>query len=640
MILELSSCLLITQNKAFGENMPISELENYLINKNNKQFSNQTFEDFRTELLQYANSFYKDQILDFSEVSLGGMLLDFAAIVGDSLVYYAEQQFNELDYETATDPDNIQKHLRRANIKNPNASPSSVMCTLSIEVERDSTTPDYKPEPIKSLLPVIKKGTTVSADNGITFILQEDIDFTTNYEQEIGEENEDGTAFSLFLSKEGLFISGTITEETFKFPKSEKGYFLSRELENEGVTSIISVVDEDNNEYYEVDFLTQTTIFKKTVNSNDNYITIVPAPRRFIVENEFLFGKTLLRFGNGEGKDIKGNIFSNPEDLLIPLKNKDTISRVDLDPSMLLENSNFGISPRGKEITVKYKHGGGPSHNLPAGTINVVAGDPIITFPNSEGILTNDVTSQIINSLSIENKTRSIGGESPLSLDELKQQIPNAIRSQSRIITYEDLISRILTMPSDFGKINKAIALDNLYSSSTKDLFIVCKSNEGFHTEANDAIKTNLSNYLNDFRIIGDNFNILDVPVFNFGISLKIKVKSGFDLFNVILEANTRIIEILRFDLFQIGSPIDLNLIAKVVESTDGVESILTPKNSIVVSKNSEDAFFDSDALTTRSYNDNVFNPQILYKDGFIYPPRGGLFEMRYTLRDIVIAAN
>ena len=98
--------------------------------------------------------------------------------------------------------------------------------------------------------------------------------------------------------------------------------------------------------------------------------------------------------------------------------------------------------------------------------------------------------------------------------------------------------------------------------------------------------------------------------------------------------------ECLHSDLFQIGSPIDLNLIAKVVESTDGVESILTPKNSIVVSKNSEDAFFDSDALTTRSYNDNVFNPQILYKDGFIYPPRGGLFEMRYTLRDIVIAAN
>ena len=98
--------------------MPSSQFENYLKNDNTKQFSSQTFTDFRNELLQYASTFYKDQIVDFSEVSLGGMLLDFAAIVGDSLIFYAEQQFNELDYETATDPASIQKHLRRVNIKN------------------------------------------------------------------------------------------------------------------------------------------------------------------------------------------------------------------------------------------------------------------------------------------------------------------------------------------------------------------------------------------------------------------------------------------------------------------------------------------------------------------------------------------
>ena len=37
--------------------MPISELENYLENKNNKRFVNQTFTDFRQDLLKYANTF-------------------------------------------------------------------------------------------------------------------------------------------------------------------------------------------------------------------------------------------------------------------------------------------------------------------------------------------------------------------------------------------------------------------------------------------------------------------------------------------------------------------------------------------------------------------------------------------------------
>jgi hypothetical protein len=195
-------------------------------------------------------------------------------------------------------------------------------------------------------------------------------------------------------------------------------------------------------------------------------------------------------------------------------------------------------------------------------------------------------------------------------------------------------------MPSDFGKINKVAALDNPYNTSSKDLFVICKDSEGFYTEASDAIKTNLSNYINEYRLIGDNFNMLDVPILNFGIKAKIRVKSGFDIFNVIFDINSRIIENLRFDLFQIGTPININYIVTIIESTEGVESLVTPKKAIIVSKTSGDEFFDPEDLSTRSYNDNVFNPQVLYKDGFIYPPRGGLFEMRYTFRDIVIAAN
>ena len=621
--------------------MPASSFENYLTNNNTRQFSSQTFSDFRSELLQYANSFYKDQIVDFSEVSLGGMLLDFAAIVGDSLVYYAEQQFNELDYETAVDPQNIEKHLKRVNIKNSSASPASVNCTFFVEIPRDENSKEYDLKPVSEYLPLIKQGTTVSSSTGINFILQEDIDFTkVNYTQEIGEENEDGTASSLFLSADGLCTSGNIVSETFTFPSSENGYFLARTLENNNITSIISVIDEDNNEYYEVDYLTQTTVYKKIKDANDDYIGIVPAPRRFVREESFQTGKSSIRFGNGEGKEIKGNLFSNPEDLFLPLKGKTTSSRLDLDPSMLLKNNTFGISPRGKSVTVRYRYGGGSSHNLPKGSINVILDNPVLTFPNSEDIVSSNISGEILDSLSVTNKDNAIGGSEPLTLDELKLQIPNAIRSQSRIITHEDLIARILTMPSDFGKVNKIVALDNLYSSASKDLYVVCKDNEGFYVEANDAIKTNLSKYINDFRLIGYNFNILDVPVFNFGIKLKIKVKSGFDIFDVIFEINSRIIENLRFDLFQIGTPINVNDIVKIVESSDGVDSMISDKKSIIVSKNSEDEFFDPDDLTTRSYNDNVFNPQILYKDGFIYPPRGGLFEMRYTFRDIVIAAN
>ena len=58
-----------------------------LVNQRKNQYINKTFDDFRKELLTYARTNFKDQINDFSEASLGGMLLDFAAIVGDSLAF-------------------------------------------------------------------------------------------------------------------------------------------------------------------------------------------------------------------------------------------------------------------------------------------------------------------------------------------------------------------------------------------------------------------------------------------------------------------------------------------------------------------------------------------------------------------------
>ena len=620
--------------------MPISQLENYLKNQNTKQFSSQTFSDFRQELLDYANLYYKDNIVDFSEVSLGGMLLDFAAIVGDSLVYYAEQQFNELDYATATDPDNIIKHLQRANIKNSKASPSSVEVSFTIEVDRDVSSADDDLKPETQYLPVIKSGTILSSNNGIIFTLQEDLDFNVNVVQEEGEEDLDGNITTLFLTKKGTCISGEVTEEFFDLTNAQSEFFLSIELEKENITNIISVSDNDNNEYFEVDYLSQNTVFKKVEDSNDNYLTIAPAPFRFVREENFSNGKTKLRFGNGDGKSVKDNVFYNPEDLLLPIKDKEIISRVDIDPGQLLENSSLGVSPKGKIITVVYKHGGGISHNVSPGAIDTILGEPIMTFPNST--IDNDYdleTNKIISSLFVENENSSVGGSQPLSLDELKMQIPSAMKAQSRIITYEDLISRILTMPSDFGRINKAVVLDNPYSSTSKDLYITCKDSDGYYTEASDVIKHNLSNYLNEYRLIGDAFNILDVPVYNFGIAAQIKIKSGFDPSNVILDINSRIVEFLRFDLYQIGSPINVNQISFVIESTDGVSSIVTPRQALIVSKTSNDEFFDLD-LGSLTYKNNVFNPQVLMHEGLIYPPRGGIFEMRYTFKDIKIEAS
>lgn len=602
------------------------------------QYINRSYSDFRRELLDHASTYFSNQNRDFSPTSLGGMFLDFAAIVGDSLSFYVEQQFNELNPETATNTENVIKHLRNAGINNSTSSPSSVFVTFLIEVNVISST---NLAPKSQFLPIIKEGTRMIADNGTEFTLVEDVDFSSGYELEPGDEDDNGNITTLILSKKGLCISGQITTESFVFPTDDnQNSFLTYELENEDVTDIIMVIDEDLNKYYEVDYLTQNTVYKKVDYSKDTYFEIVPAIFRFIRETNFANGTTVLRFGNGDGSVLKDNILDNPEDILLPLKQTEYFTNKALDPNMLLKSNSLGVSPRGKRVQIRYRHGGGQDHNVPIETINEVL-NPKVIFPEitDEASNINEMT-EVVESLDVINEEEAVGGSDSLSIDELKLQIPNALKMQSRIITHEDLISRIYTMPTNFGRINKAAALDNPYSNGSKDLYVVCKDINNFYVPASDAVKNNLSKYLNEFRLIGDNFNILDVGIYNFGIKIEIRVSEGYDIDSVRTDLAFRIVENMRFDALQIGEPIDTNGLVNIALNTDGVVAISTNQKNMILSKTSANKFFDEDIDDTLSYNDNFFNPISSYEDGFIYPDPGGIFEMRYSANDIEIIVN
>lgn len=615
-----------------------SKLQKKSKTQRKNQYINKSLSNFRKELIDHASNNFSNQIKDFSESSLGGMLLDFASIVGDSLSFYVEQQIKELSYETATDNENIVRHLKNAGVKSNNQSPSSVNVTFFIEV--DSEDVNGKKVPKKQFLPIIKKGTILNSKSNINFTLVEDIDFSENFEFEVGDEDEDGNVTSFVLFKKGLCISGSIVTETTSFAQSNNNNFLSYELENENVTDILQIIDNDLNQYHEVEYLSQNTIYKKVEFSNDSYIEIVPAFYRFVRETNFSNGKTIIRFGNGDGKVLKDNILDNPEDILLPIKQTDFFKNKSLDPNMLIKSNSLGVSPKGKRISIRYRHGGGINHNVTEDDIDDIE-SLLIVFPNVDDIDAESISLENIrSSVEVTNEEEAVGGSNGLEIDELKMLIPNALKSQSRIITHEDLIGRIYSMPTNFGKINKVAALDNPYSNGSKDLYIICKDINNFYVPASDAIKQNLSKYLNEFRVIGDNFNILDVPVFNFGLKIEIRIGEGKDIEAVKEDVLFRIIEDMRFDSLQIGEAINTNDILKIVLDVEGVVSIISRQENMVNSKTSEDFFVDEDEDQVLTYNNNFFNPVTSYDEGFVYPEPGGIFEMRYTANDIEIIAN
>ena len=587
---------------------------------NRKRLINKSKEEFKSELLDYAKSHFADQISDFSDASLGGMLLDFAAIVGESLTFYVDQQINELDYENASTEYSILNHLKKANVNVGFASPSSAIVDFYILCPKIDSSDD----PDTLYLPLIKRETQLSSIDGINFVLEENVDFSKN--PIILKTVVVGSTSYLMVKKSGICTSGNLTSESFTFGEDSESKFLTCTLNNDNVTKIITIMDNstDLNSYKEVEFLSQDTVYEKIKIEDSEYITVLPAPFRFIAERNYETGLTSLRFGNSNNSIAEDGVLTNPEELSLPLLSRDYISDYSLDPKKLINSKSLGVSPAGKSVNIKYKHGGGLDHNVQARSIDAIE-NLIYSFPKLEN--ENARSEFVISSMSVLNEEESVGGSSALNLQELKEMIIPSLKMQSRIVTHEDLLARLYSMPSNFGKVSKAAIRDNPYSKSSKDLFIICKDEEGFYTNAND----NLSQYLNEYRLIGDTYNIIDVDVYNISIYLKVKVSSNYEINSVLTEVQSKIFTLMMFEKLQISEPINVNKIVKIALDTPGILTISSNFKTIVRSITSNSSSRRNISETDKIYNNNTFSVFDRYDEGLITPPEGGIFQLKYV---------
>jgi hypothetical protein len=590
----------------------------------NKNYLLKSFEDFRSELLQYAVTYFPDKMNDFSETSVGGMLLDFAAIVGDSLSYYMDHQFNELDPTTATENENILRHIRRTGIKSSPPSPSTIMADFSIKVDIENG------QPKKSQLPKLLKNLQISSTSGINFILIEDIDFNDGiYKRKILNNN----AGYYILSKEGICVSGNRITESYAFGNTVQ-QFPTITLGNRNITQIEKIVDSENNEYYEVDYLSQDTIYKsiKNLNSNENYYEILPAPYRFVRDDNLLTGETILRFGSATKQDLQNNILIDPSSAAISLYGREYFSKLSFDPAQLLKTNSLGISPKNTTLFVTYRYGGGLNHNIPVYSLDTINTTSNIIFNENATELDTEF---ILRNISVQNTLSATGGTDGLTFAQLQENIPNVIKMQNRIINYQDLLARLYSMPAPLGRISKATIVDDEYDFFNKNLYLLCYDQERYLTYASDALKKNVSKYINDYRLIGDSFRLLDGIILNFSINIKIRIKEGNDPETVKNNVIQRILSFSRFDLYQIGQPIILDDLYNIVINTPNVISIASEKKNFI---NSISGIRIVDAGNTQlNYSNHVFNAQTINYNDVLYPQAGAIFELKYPEYNINI---
>ncbi len=562
------------------------------------------------------------------------MLVELAATVGDAMSFYMDHQFRELDPLQAVEPANIENHLRNAGVKIFHAAPAAVAADLTIRVPVEFV--DGKPKPKKSSLPTFLQQSFFKSTSGVSFNLVDDVNFSDldvngDYEASYRVDTVDSTnvPLTMQMTKRVLLVSGQETSESFNIADTHIP-FRELTLSNTNVTDILSVTDSDGENYYEVDSLSQDTVFTEVDNINGDApsvrknLEIIPATRRFILFNSSITRTTTVRFGSGDVSVLDDDIIPDPSELSLPLYGKKTFTNFSIDPNSLLKTQTLGISPRNTTITVRYRYGGGLNHNIDANTLREVS-SLSLEFRNKP---TADDALFVRRNISINNESPASGGQEAPDLEFLKTLIPSARNAQSRIVSKQDLLSRLYTMPAQFGRVFRASIADNPINPLSLQVYVTCLDSEGKMNVAPDTLKLNISKYLNEFRLISDAYDVLDARIINFGITYEVYLEKSANRVATVQAINRKLSESLNQKFFQIDQPLIIDDIVNIIINMPSVIALsdlrVYPLTGIV-----ED----------REYSYARFSFESSTKKGIIRGPVGSIFEMKYPNNDIIGSA-
>jgi len=464
--------------------------------ESNINYLNKDFNSLKLSLMNYAKSYFPDTYRDFNETSPGMMLLEMNAYVGDVLSFYIDKQYQEMLLPLAEERRNIINMAKMFGYKVKPIVPAFVDLDFQSTVNASTGNPanvDY------STAGVFDPGIEIASDvnSEIIFKTIEHIDFqisSSSDTETIANTDSFGIANSYTLTRKVKAISATEKTTTFRIGAPEK--FKRITIPDTNVIDIVSCVDSNGNNWYEVDFLAQDRVSIETHYTDDltrvdaytdsgglrsstavpfslSYIT---TPKRFTREtNED--NTTSLIFGNGvlkDGQVVDENYIDMEQvGIVIPGQMNDLDEAV--DPLLGNEYSTLGETPNQTTLTVTYRVGGGLNSNIPTATISTTP-TTLAQNGNTSAILTN-----------VSNPAAARGGRDREETLEIKEKAKAFFATQNRCVTKEDYEARILNLPSKFGSIAKVyVTLET--NDLSPEAMMVIDGIDNYINTADDAL--------------------------------------------------------------------------------------------------------------------------------------------------------
>ena len=584
------------------------------------RYTDRDFSTIKQGLINHAKRYYPDSYRDFSEASFGSLMLDTVSYVGDILSFYLDYQANESFLDTATEYDNILRLGEQVGYREPLKTNSFGLLTMYILCPADSagTAPDT------DYLPILAKDSKFSSAEGQLFTLLDDIDFANPNNQIVvaTSEESDGSPTSFAVRAHGRVISGETKQQKTTVGNFKR--FLSVDIEDADLTEVVSVVDDEGHEFFEVDYLSQDTIFRSVVNKDadtrksvPNVIVTSTVPRRFIMSNRN--GLVSLKFGYGSESSLKTDVLSHPSNVVLKMHGKDFEGDLNFDPSKLLENDKFGISPANTTLTITYRVSTNENANVASRSITNVV-EPLFVFREAA---TNQATiNSVKQSIEVTNESPIIGSSAQPTVKELKQRINDVFATQNRAVTANDYEAIIYRMPSRFGSIKRAkISRDDDSFKKNLNLHLLSQNAEGHLVVPNETLKNNVKVWIQNYKMINDTIDIVDPKVINIGIKFAAVVDYDQDKLEALNSAITEIQSMFNQHL-DIGQPI---YITNIYDKLNNLEEIVDVTDVEIVNKTG--GLYSDTSLSIKSY---------ISADGrILYAPNNVVYELRYPNRDI-----
>ncbi len=233
-------------------------------------------------------------------------------------------------------------------------------------------------------------------------------------------------------------------------------------------------------------------------------------------------------------------------------------------------SNNFALGSTLKAnstLFVQYRIGGGTGSNLGVGVITNIGN--IDFFVNGPS---DSVNTTVVNSLSCNNVTAAIGGTNVPSLEEVRNYVSYNFAAQNRAVTINDYESIIRTMPSQYGAPAKVGITEE--NNKIKIKLLTYDTNGALTEITSTTLKSNLANYLSNYRMLNDYISIESANVIDLTIDVDVVLDNTQNQGQVITTIVDDITTFFSPANREMGQNVNVSELRRIIQSQNGVISI------------------------------------------------------------------